>query len=107
MSPPLQADRNQLILKSRDEITEFLARLTSMHAEAGRLGLLRTVHRLHDTVREAGWEFEEMIRNGQFRLLCEATGWRVNERSEEYRFPCDVCHGWHATDLSEMHPEQR
>ena len=45
----------------RDEVRDFITRLTSMHAEAHRIGLYRTGHKLHDAVREVGWEYSDQI----------------------------------------------
>ena len=38
----------------------FLAKLAELHAEAHRIGLHRTGHRLHEAVQESGFEQAEL-----------------------------------------------
>lgn len=39
-----------------DPRQEFVNKLTFAMNEAGQLGLYRTMHKLHEAVREVGWE---------------------------------------------------
>lgn len=38
---------------------DFAVRLSYMMAEAGQLGLFRTMQALHEAVRQVGWELAE------------------------------------------------
>ncbi len=44
---------------------EFASRLTLVMNEAMRLGLYRTMHKLHDAVREVGWELADIAKKEQ------------------------------------------
>ncbi len=39
----------------------FAVKLSRIHMEAMELGLIRTGHKLHDAVREVGWEIADII----------------------------------------------
>jgi hypothetical protein len=39
-----------------DDKRDFVIRLTMLHAEAGRLGLFSTMHKIHEAVKQLGYE---------------------------------------------------
>jgi hypothetical protein len=41
---------------------DFVVRLVSLAAEAHRIGLHKTGHKLHDAVKQVGYELAEQIR---------------------------------------------
>lgn len=41
---------------------EFASRLALMMAEAGQIGLLKTMHSLHAATQECGWEIADQIK---------------------------------------------
>ena len=45
----------------RDPREEFASELAFVMNKAMRLGLYRTMHKLHDAVREIGWEMADQI----------------------------------------------
>ena len=57
--------RRQTKLKKIAKLTlpqrEFAARLASMTAEAGRLGLFATQHKIAAAVQKVGWEIADQV----------------------------------------------
>lgn len=44
-----------------EERSEFIQRLPVVMHEAGRLGLWKTMHALHEVIQTAGWEMAEKV----------------------------------------------
>ena len=56
-----------------EEQKQFAYELNMLTDKARRLNLLRTMHRLHDAIRELGWDMagQEMPESERNRMYCE------------------------------------
>jgi hypothetical protein len=54
--------RKRLPAEQQGEREKFTTKLTLLHVEAMRLGLYLTGHKIHDAVKQLGWERAEVER---------------------------------------------
>jgi hypothetical protein len=53
---PIGEEMKEVCPEQLEKQKEFASRLALMHAEAGKLGLYVTMHKIHEAVKQVGYE---------------------------------------------------
>lgn len=66
MSSESQKPKNEI--ESNNRINALIAGLDTLRNEAMAIGMVRTGHKLHDAIREVGYEFADILSGAQRRF---------------------------------------